>query len=134
VGILVAGVTLLQSFIFAMGMIVAFVPEGMLPTVTLSLAMGTQRMARGHALIKRLSAVEILGSTTVICTDKTGTLTQNEVTVRYLWLPERELEVTGVGYEPEGQILDASRPWTTGTVNGDLATGFHWSPAFGWGS
>ena len=109
-GILVAGVTLLQSFIFAMGMIVAFVPEGMLPTVTLSLAMGTQRMARRHALIKRLSAVETLGSTTVICTDKTGTLTQNEMTVRYLWLPERELEVTGVGYEPEGQILDASRP------------------------
>lgn len=64
-----------EGFIFALGMIVAFIPEGMLPTVTLSLAMGVQRMARRHALIKRLSSVETLGCTTVICTDKTGTLT-----------------------------------------------------------
>ena len=75
-----AGVTLAESAIFALGMIVAFVPEGLLPTVTLALAMGTQRIARRHALIKRLSAVETLGCTTVICTDKTGTLTQNEMT------------------------------------------------------
>ena len=88
-GILVAGVDLAESFIFAMGMIVAFVPEGMLPTVTLALAMGVQRMARRHALIKRLSAVETLGCTTVICTDKTGTLTQNEMTVTSIWLPGR---------------------------------------------
>ena len=81
---LVVGTDLLAAFIFAMGMIVAFVPEGMLPTVTLSLAMGTQRMAKRHALIKRLSAVETLGCTNVICTDKTGTLTQNEMTVREL--------------------------------------------------
>jgi Ca2+-transporting ATPase len=70
-----AGVSFRESIIFAMGMIVAFVPEGMVPTVTLALAMGTQRMARRHALIKRLSAVETLGCTSVICTDKTGTLT-----------------------------------------------------------
>jgi P-type E1-E2 ATPase len=68
-----AGVGLTESFIFGMGMVVAFVPEGLLPTVTLSLAMGVQRMARRNALIKRLSAVETLGSTSVICTDKTGT-------------------------------------------------------------
>ena len=86
-GYLVAGVDLAESFIFAMGMIVAFVPEGMLPTVTLSLAMGVQRMAKKNALIKRLSAVETLGCTTVICTDKTGTLTQNEMTVTGIWLP-----------------------------------------------
>jgi Ca2+-transporting ATPase len=109
-GILVAGVNLVDSFIFAMGMIVAFVPEGMLPTVTLSLAMGVQRMSHRHALIKRLSAVETLGSTTVICTDKTGTLTQNEMTTRYLWLSGRQLEVTGIGYAPEGQIRDGNRP------------------------
>ncbi len=105
---LLAGVNLAESFIFAMGMIVAFVPEGLLPTVTLALAMGVQRMARRHALIKRLSAVETLGSTTVICTDKTGTLTQNEMTVRHLWVAGRHLTVTGVGYAPEGQVLDAS--------------------------
>jgi potassium/sodium efflux P-type ATPase len=99
-----AGITLIESFIFALGMIVAFVPEGLLPTVTLALAMGTQRMARRHALIKKLSAVETLGCTTVICTDKTGTLTQNEMTVRALWVGGRRLAVSGVGYAPDGQI------------------------------
>lgn len=103
-GILVAGVDLAESFIFAMGMIVAFVPEGMLPTVTLSLAMGVQRMARRHALVKRLSAVETLGCTTVICTDKTGTLTQNEMTVTDIWLPSGKFLATGVGYSPTGEI------------------------------
>ncbi len=118
--VFLAKVNLADSFIFALGMVVAFVPEGMLPLVTLSLAMGTQRMAKEHALIKKLSAVETLGSTTVICTDKTGTLTQNEMTVREIWLPSdgasggagRRLSVTGIGYAPEGQILDDSRPVT----------------------
>ena len=67
--------------------------------------MGVQRMARRHALIKRLSAVETLGCTSVICTDKTGTLTQNEMTVREFWVAGRQYSVTGVGYAPEGQIL-----------------------------
>lgn len=95
-----------KSFIFALGMVVAFIPEGLLPTVTLSLAMAVQRMAKEHALVKRLSAVETLGCTSVICSDKTGTLTQNEMTVNHLWLPGKELEVTGLGYAPEGKILD----------------------------
>lgn len=112
-------VTLAESLTFAMGMIIAFVPEGMLPTVTLALAMGTQRMARRHALIKRLSAVETLGCTTVICTDKTGTLTQNEMTARELWVAGRRLTVTGVGYAPEGQILEGGRPLVS-PVDGDL--------------
>lgn len=103
-GIMLAGVDLAESFIFALGMIVAFVPEGMLPTVTLSLAMGVQRMAKRNALIKRLSAVETLGSTTVICTDKTGTLTQNEMTVTSVWISGRKLAITGVGYEPVGEL------------------------------
>lgn len=103
-GIFLAGVNLAESFIFAMGMIVAFVPEGMLPTVTLSLAMGVQRMAHRHALIKRLSAVETLGCTTVICTDKTGTLTQNEMTVTGIWLPDEKYTVSGVGYSSQGEI------------------------------
>jgi Ca2+-transporting ATPase len=105
-----ASVTPAESVLFALGMIVAFVPEGLLPTVTLALAMGTQRMARRQALIKRLSAVETLGCTTAICTDKTGTLTQNAMTVRALWLAGRWLTVTGVGYGPEGQILEDDRP------------------------
>jgi magnesium-transporting ATPase (P-type) len=108
--IVLAGVDIAEGFIFGMGMIVAFVPEGLLPTVTLSLAMGVQRMAGRNALIKRLSAVETLGCTTVICTDKTGTLTQNEMTVRKLWLADRSLTVTGTGYSPEGQILNAGAP------------------------
>ena len=108
-----------DSFIFALGMIVAFVPEGLLPTVTLSLAMGVQRMAKRHALIKRLSAVETLGCTTVICTDKTGTLTENEMTVSDLWLAGRRLKVTGVGYGPRGYILDGERAVNVPVV-GDL--------------
>ena len=108
--VVLAGVDLAESFIFGMGMIVAFVPEGLLSTVTLSLAMGVQRMARRNALIKRLSSVEeTLGSASVICTDKTGTLTQNEMTVRHLWLNGRSLSVTGTGYVPEGEILEAGR-------------------------
>jgi Ca2+-transporting ATPase len=119
---LMAGITLADSFIFALGMIVAFVPEGLLPTVTLALAMGTQRMAKRNALIKKLSAVETLGCTTVICTDKTGTLTQNEMTVRSLWIPRSEapdggdsgweLSLTGIGYAPQGQVLQAQEPLT----------------------
>lgn len=93
------------AFIFALGMVVAFIPEGLLPTVTLSLAMAVQRMSKRNALVKKLSSVEALGSTTVICTDKTGTLTQNEMTVNHLWLAGKEYEVTGVGYGPEGNIL-----------------------------
>jgi potassium/sodium efflux P-type ATPase len=117
--IALAGVSLAESFIFAVGMIVAFVPEGMLPTVTLSLAMGVQRMAKRHALVKRLSAVETLGGATVICTDKTGTLTQNEMTVRAVWVAGRRLTVSGVGYTSEGQFVEDGRPASKG-VDGDL--------------
>lgn len=108
--VVLVGVTLAEGFIFTIGIIVAFVPEGLLPTVTLALAMGTQRIARRHGLIKRLSAVETLGCTSVICTDKTGTLTQNEMTVCDLWLPGRQCTVTGVGYAPEGQLLEHGQP------------------------
>jgi P-type Ca2+ transporter type 2C len=93
-----------SAFIFAIGLIVANVPEGLLPTVSLSLAMGTQRMAKRNALIKKLSSVETLGSTTVICTDKTGTLTTNEMTVRELWVNRKIIHVGGAGYEPVGDF------------------------------
>jgi potassium/sodium efflux P-type ATPase len=111
----ISSTPLVKSLILALGMIVAFVPEGLLPTVTLALAMGTQRMAKRNALIKKLSAVETLGSTNVICTDKTGTLTQNEMTVRSVWVPfsqdgqvnaGREISVSGIGYEPVGEFSE----------------------------
>jgi potassium/sodium efflux P-type ATPase len=107
---LLIGMNITESFIFAIGIIVANVPEGLLPTVTLALALGVKRMARRNALVRRLSAVETLSATTVICTDKTGTLTKNEMTVRYLWLPQEPqsdpsipnalIEITGAGYDP----------------------------------
>ncbi len=82
-----------ENFIFAIGIIVANVPEGLLPTVTLSLAMGSQRMAKKKALIKTLTSVETLGSVTVICTDKTGTLTQNRMEVKEIWTPDSKLDL-----------------------------------------
>jgi magnesium-transporting ATPase (P-type) len=77
---------LAEGFLFALGVIVANVPEGLLPTLTLALALGVQRMVRQGCLVKRLSAVETLGATTVICTDKTGTLTQNRMAARCVWI------------------------------------------------
>ncbi|MFC6170154.1 cation-translocating P-type ATPase [Loigolactobacillus jiayinensis] len=103
-----------KSFIFALGMIVAFIPEGLLPTVTLSLAQGVQRMAKKHALVKDLSSVETLGETTVICSDKTGTLTQNQMTVNHIWLPSGEYKVSGQGYVNNGQIQTDQQPYTFG--------------------
>lgn len=108
---------LASSFIFALGMVVAFIPEGLLPTVTLSLAMAVQRMSKRNALVKKLSSVEALGSTSVICTDKTGTLTQNEMTVNHLWTCEREYEVTGVGYAPEGDVEADGEKWLAADNN-----------------
>lgn len=109
-GYFFGGLTLIEGFVFSVGIIVALVPEGLLPTVTLSLAMGVQRMAERHALIKKLSSVETLGSTTVICTDKTGTLTKNEMTVRDIWVAGEHLEVSGGGYAPDGEFHQQGKP------------------------
>jgi magnesium-transporting ATPase (P-type) len=95
---------------FGIGILVANVPEGLLPTVTLSLAMATQRMVKRHALIKKLSSVETLGCTTVICTDKTGTLTTNEMTVREVWVAGRDIQIGGVGYAPVGDFSIDGKP------------------------
>ena len=101
-----------KAFIFGLGMIVAFIPEGLLPTVTLSLAQGVQRIAKKHGLVKELNSVETLGETTVICSDKTGTLTQNQMTIHYIWTPANEYHVTGNGYVNNGQIeLNNKQLW-----------------------
>jgi Ca2+-transporting ATPase len=103
------GQPLLEMFIFGIALAVAVVPEALPAVVTISLAIGVQRMVKRNALVRRLSAVEALGSTSVICSDKTGTLTKDEMTVRKLYTPERTLTISGSGYEPEGELsLDGS--------------------------
>jgi magnesium-transporting ATPase (P-type) len=93
-----------DSFLFAVGVTVALVPEGLLPTVTLSLARAAQRMAGRNALVRRLESVETLGSTTFICTDKTGTLTLGVMSAVRVWTPDGEVQVSGDGYAPEGTL------------------------------
>jgi len=95
----------LMASIFALSLIVANVPEGLLPTITLSLSLASQRMAKRNALIKNLDSVETLGSASVICTDKTGTLTRNEMTLRSIWLTGGELvNISGEGYGESGEF------------------------------
>jgi magnesium-transporting ATPase (P-type) len=112
---LLIGTDARDGFVFAIGVTVALVPEGLLPTVTLSLAIGAQRMAHRNALVRRLEAVETLGSTTFICTDKTGTLTENRMAVVRAWVPAGSARIIGVGYEPEG-VVDANGPVVTGQL------------------
>ncbi|MFN8506497.1 MAG: cation-transporting P-type ATPase [Dehalococcoidia bacterium] len=101
---LLVGTSERDGFLFAIGVTVALVPEGLLPTVTLSLAIGAQRMARRNALVRRLEAVETLGSATFVCTDKTGTLTMNQVSVVAVWTPAGEVSIAARGYDPAGGI------------------------------
>lgn len=101
-GVTVMKMPLVLGFLFGVGVIVALVPEGLLPTLTLSLALSVQRMARRNAIVKQLAAVDALGATTVICTDKTGTLTQGVMLARELWTLDGSYEATGMGYDPAG--------------------------------
>src|SRR6185436_16315014 len=94
-----------EVFIIAISLAIAAVPEGLPAVVTISLALGMREMVKRHALIRKLSSVETLGSATIICSDKTGTLTQNQMTVTRLWVDGQFISVTGTGYVPKGDFL-----------------------------
>jgi magnesium-transporting ATPase (P-type) len=119
---LLVGASPTSGFLFAVGVTVALVPEGLLPTVTLALALGAQRMAGRHALVRRLESVETLGSTTFICTDKTGTLTRNQMTVVQAWTPTGGAVASEPGYDPVAAVM-LSDPEARGDVERLAAVG-----------
>src|SRR6056297_1536753 len=100
------GFSFFVSMVYALGVAVAAVPQALPAQVTVALSATSRRLADRYAVVKNLPSVETLGSTTVICTDKTGTLTKNEMTVTKVWFGGKEYEITGIGYAPEGEILD----------------------------
>jgi len=107
------GHALLEMFIWTVALAVAIIPEALPAVMAVTLSLGVRRMVKRNALIRRLQAVETLGSTSVICTDKTGTLTEDKMSVRNIWVNDRLMDLDGVGYEPtgnfsiEGKLLDS---------------------------
>ena len=104
------GHPILEMLIWGVSLAVAAVPEALPAVVTISLALGVQKMVKRHALVRRLPSVETLGSTTVICSDKTGTLTQDQMTVRRIYTDGKMIDVAGVGYEPKGEFTVTGSP------------------------
>ncbi|MBN2482079.1 MAG: calcium-transporting P-type ATPase, PMR1-type [Bacteroidales bacterium] len=98
------GEKVIDLFLTAVSLAVAAIPEGLPAVVTIALALGVQRMVKRHCLIRKLHSVETLGCTTVICSDKTGTLTKNEMTVKSVYIPGKYVEISGIGYEPDGEF------------------------------
>ncbi|MEO3798177.1 cation-transporting P-type ATPase [Nonomuraea sp. B10E15] len=113
------GLPLRDALMFAIGLLVANVPEGLLPTITLALAIGVRVLARQGAVVKRLSAVETLGSTNVICTDKTGTLTQNRMHLEAIWTPETGVVTDADRLPLPGELARVMIDCTTATCDGD---------------
>ncbi len=114
------GIALFNSFIFAIGIIIANVPEGLLPTVTLSLSLASQRMAKKNALIKRLSSVETLGSATVVCTDKTGTITLSRMSLEYIYVPHQNIKAMQA---KPGELLLTAILCNNAKMSGNEVTG-----------
>jgi Ca2+-transporting ATPase len=113
---LLSGKPLFEMLLLAVSLGVAAVPEGLPAIMTISLAFGVQRMAKRKAIIRKLSSVETLGSATVICTDKTGTLTKNEMTVKKMWVNKKFIHVEGEGYGPQGRFLHGSQVYSDDTL------------------
>jgi magnesium-transporting ATPase (P-type) len=118
------GETAFDMFMAAVALAVGAIPEGLPAAITITLAIGVARMAKRRAIVRQLPAVEALGSTTVICSDKTGTLTENAMTVRSLWTAGQLYEVTGHGYAPEGELrLNGKKVGADGTAKEALLAG-----------
>lgn len=109
VGVL-QGQNLLQMFLAGVSLAVAAIPEGLPAIVTVALSLGVQRMIKQKSIVRKLPAVETLGCASIICSDKTGTMTQNKMTVTHIWTSGSLWEVTGTGYEPEGEFTENGRP------------------------
>ncbi len=120
IGLFVRNYSVNDMVFAAIGMAVAAIPEGLPAVLSITLALGVQRMARRNAIIRRLPSVETLGSVSVICSDKTGTLTKNEMTAKALITRDSQYTVEGVGYQPEGKLYHETKPIPPGSRSEDL--------------